>query len=415
MKKGKRFFRSLTALVCMLVLLTVDTAPAMAAKVTQADIDALKGSASDLDKKQKEIQSKLNDLKDDKAAALQKKNLLDQQIANTTSQISNTESQITDYNALILQAEDELADAEQREADQYDLFCKRVREMEEQGTVSYWSVLFKATSFSDLLGRLDIVNEVMDYDQKVIDDLQALQAEIEEKKTGLEASKADLEAAKASLESQKRQLSSQRDEANKLVREIDDNAAEYQATLKDLEAEERRIEQQVKQLQKQLEEQMAAEGKNYNTNPGGYIWPVDSRYITSTVGGRSSPGGVGSTNHKGTDIGRVGYTSPVYAAKAGTVIVAQRSSSYGNYVVISHGTGNTTLYAHMSSIKVSVGTYVQQGQTIGITGSTGHSTGPHLHFEVVEGGVRVNPLSHGAAPKKGYLTGYTLSGSSVGS
>ena len=191
MKKGKRFLRSLTALVCMLVLLTVDTAPAMAAKVTQADIDALKGSASDLDKKQKEIQSKLNDLKDDKAAALQKKNLLDQQIAN--------------YNALILQAEDELADAEQREADQYDLFCKRVREMEEQGTVSYWSVLFKATSFSDLLGRLDIVNEVMDYDQKVIDDLQALQAEIEEKKTGLEASKADLEAAKASLESQKRQ------------------------------------------------------------------------------------------------------------------------------------------------------------------------------------------------------------------
>ena len=277
MKKGKRFLRSLTALVCMLVLLTVDTAPAMAAKVTQADIDALKGSASDLDKKQKEIQSKLNDLKDDKAAALQKKNLLDQQIANTTSQISNTESQIADYNALILQAEDELADAEQREADQYDLFCKRVREMEEQGTVSYWSVLFKATSFSDLLGRLDIVNEVMDYDQKVIDDLQALQAEIEEKKTGLEASKADLEAAKASLESQKRQLSSQRDEANKLVREIDDNAAEYQATLKDLEAEERRIEQQVKQLQKQLEEQMAAEGKNYNTNPGGYIWPVDSR------------------------------------------------------------------------------------------------------------------------------------------
>ena len=186
------------------------------------------------------------------------------------------------------------------------------------------------------------------------------------------------------------------------------------STLKELEAEERRIEQQVKQMQKKLEEQMAAEGKKYNTNPGGYIWPVDSRYITSTVGGRNSPGGVGSTNHKGTDIGRVGYTSPVYAAKAGTVIIAQRSSSYGNYVVISHGVGNTTLYAHMSSIKVSVGTYVKQGQTIGITGSTGHSTGPHLHFEVVENNVRINPLSHGAAPKKGYLTGYTLSGTSVG-
>ena len=415
MKQKKRFLRGCAALLCAVLLLTGNTAPAMATKVTQADIDALKGDASDLDKKQKEIQSKLSDLKDDKAAAVEKKSLLDDQIANTNARISNTESQISDYNALISQAEAELADAQQREEVQYDLFCKRVREMEERGTVSYWSVLFKATSFSNLLGRLDFINEVMDYDRQVIEDLQTLQAEIEEKKTGLEASRAELVTAKTELESQKKQLAAQREEANKLVKEIDDNAAEYQATLDALEAEERRIEQQVKQLQKQLEEQMAAEGKNYNTNPGGYIWPVDSRYITSTVGGRNSPGGVGSTNHKGTDIGRVGYTSPVYAAKAGTVIVATRSSSYGNYVVISHGTGNTTLYAHMSSIKVSVGTYVQQGQTIGITGSTGHSTGPHLHFEVVENGVRVNPLSHGAEPKKGYLTGYTLSVSSVGS
>ena len=219
----------------------------------------------------------------------------------------------------------------------------------------------------------------------------ARQAIVEKFAALLEASKADLVSVKAELETQKKQLSAQREEANKLVKEIDDNAAEYQATLDELEADEARIRRQAQQLQKQLEEQMKAQGKNYNTNPGGYIWPVDSRYITSTVGGRSSPGGVGSTNHKGTDIGRVGYTSPVYAAKAGTVIVAQRSSSYGNYVVISHGTGNTTLYAHMSSIKVSVGTYVQQGQTIGITGSTGHSTGPHLHFEILHKGLRYDP------------------------
>lgn len=136
---------------------------------------------------------------------------------------------------------------------------------------------------------------------------------------------------------------------------------------------------------------------------------MDSRYITSTVGGRASPGGIGSTNHKGTDIGRVGYTSPVYASKAGTVIVSQYSSSYGNYVAISHGSGNTTLYAHMSSRKVEVGQYVNQGDVIGITGSTGNSTGPHLHFEVTENGVRVNPLNDGAEPRMGYLTGYTLS------
>ena len=97
--------------------------------------------------------------------------------------------------------------------------------MEERGTISYWSVLFKANSFSDLLGSLDFINEVMDYDRRVIQDLQTLQAEIAEKKAGLEANKAALEAAKAELETQKKQLSAQRDEANKLVKEIDDNAA----------------------------------------------------------------------------------------------------------------------------------------------------------------------------------------------
>lgn len=290
MKKNKRYVRICAALLCAVLCLSVNVAPAMAAKVTQADIDALKGNAASLDKKQKEIQSKLNSLKNDKAAAVQKKTLLDDQIANTNAKISNTEAQISDYNALISQAETELADAQQREEAQYELFCKRVREMEERGTISYWSVLFKANSFSDLLGSLDFINEVMDYDRRVIQDLQTLQAEIAEKKAGLEANKAALEAAKAELETQKKQLSAQRDEANKLVKEIDDNAAEYQATLKELEAEERRIEQQVKQMQKKLEEQMAAEGKKYNTNPGGYIWPVDSRYITSTVGGRNSPG-----------------------------------------------------------------------------------------------------------------------------
>ena len=203
MKKNKRYVRICAALLCAVLCLSVNVAPAMAAKVTQADIDALKGNAASLDKKQKEIQSKLNSLKNDKAAAVQKKTLLDDQIANTNAKISNTEAQISDYNALISQAETELADAQQREEAQYELFCKRVREMEERGTISYWSVLFKANSFSDLLGSLDFINEVMDYDRRVIQDLQTLQAEIAEKKAGLEANKAALEAAKAELETQK--------------------------------------------------------------------------------------------------------------------------------------------------------------------------------------------------------------------
>ena len=311
---------------------------------------------------------------------------------------------ISTYEELILQSEEELALAEAEEAAQYELFCQRVRAMEEQGTVDYWSVLFRATSFSDLLGRLDIINEIMEYDQRVMDDLKKLQEEVATKKAGLEAQKSDAEEAKATLLTQKSDLDRQREEANELVKQLQADTAEAKAEMAAVAAEEEAILAEALRLSK-----LYAQQNQDPATQGGYIWPVDSRYITSTVGGRASPGGVGSTNHKGTDIGRVGYTSPIYASKSGTVIVSQYTKSYGNYVVITHGDGNTTLYAHMSSRKVSVGQRVKQGDVIGITGSTGNSTGPHLHFEITEGGVRINPLSHGAAPKKGYLSGYTLS------
>ena len=412
MKRNNRFrmFRMLFCLVLTVCLLGADLAPAMAA-VTQEEIDALKGDASGLKSQRKELEAKLDALENDRAQVVKRKELLDQQISTTSQQIQNVEEQIAKYAELITQTEAELADAEAREAAQYELFCQRVRAMEEQGKVDYWSVLFRATSFTDLLGRLDIVNEIMDYDQRVIKDLKTLQAEIAEKKEGLETSKAESEAAKAELVSVKAELDAQRTEANKLIQQIRDNEAEYQDAIDTLEQEEENIQAMIVQKSKELAAQQAAQGQSGQSNPGGYIWPVDSRYITSTVGGRTSPGGIGSTNHKGTDIGRVGYTSKIYAAKAGTVIVSQYVSSYGHYVVVSHGAGNTTLYAHMSSRSVKVGDYVNQGDVLGITGSTGNSTGPHLHFEVTENGVRVNPLSHGAEPRMGYLSGYTLSSS----
>ena len=412
----KRCFRIGRALVMFMMafcLISADVAPVLA--VTQADIDALKEDAAGLNAKKKELEQQLDALADDKAEVLARRKLLDQQVANTSAQIQNVEAQIAEYAALITQTEAELAEAERQEAEQYELFCQRVRAMEEQGKVDYWSVLFRANSFTDLLDRLDAINEIMEYDQRVIDELKTLQEEIAEKKASLEDSKAQSEAAKAELVTKKKELDAKRQEAIALIQEIQNNEDQYESTLKQLDAEEERIQADIVRKSRELAAQQAAQGKPAQSSSGGYIWPVDSRYITSTVGGRSSPGGVGSTNHKGTDIGRVGYTSPIYAAKAGTVIVSQYSSSYGNYVVVSHGSGNTTLYGHMSSRKVEVGQYVNQGDVLGITGSTGNSTGPHLHFEVTENGVRVNPLSHGAAPKKGYLSGYTLSGSAVSS
>ena len=400
MRYLKRTGKVLVALLCAVVLVTAELAPAVA--VSQADIDALKGDASDLKQQKKDLQNKISALSDDISNTMKKKELLDSQISVLSSEISNVEAQISTYASLITQTEAELADAQQREEAQYELFCRRVRDMEERGTVSYWSVLFKATSFTDLLSRLDIINEIMDSDQKVIDDLQALQVEIEQKKTDLEGQKADSEAAKAELVSKKTELNQQREAANALVKQLRQSQSEYQEDMDDLSAEEAAIQAEIVKLSKQLAAEQAAQGKPSNAALGGYIWPVSSRRITSTFGGRASPGGIGSTNHKGVDIGGVGYTTEIHAAKAGTVIVSQYSRSYGNYVVVSHGSGNTTLYAHMSSRKVSVGQYVNQGDVLGITGSTGNSTGPHLHFEITENGSRVNPLK--------YLTGYVLAG-----
>lgn len=406
----KKKYLSLLAAVMVLCLFSLELTPVLAAqKVTQAQINALKGEANDLKAQQKEIQKKIDALTAEIKDHTAKKNLLDQQIGVLSTEIANTENQITAFAELITITEGELAAAQAEEAAQYELFCKRVRAMEKQGKVDYWSVLFRATSFSDLLSRMDIINEIMKYDQRVINNLKALQEEITAKKEELEGQKAESEQIKASLVDQKAELDKQRAAANALMAELRSDSAEAKAQMSALEREEEAILAEAVRLSK-----IYAQQNQDPATQGGYIWPVSSRYITSTVGGRSSPGGVGSTNHKGTDIGRVGYNSEIYAAKAGTVIISTYSSSYGNYVVISHGSGNTTLYAHMSSRKAVVGQKVAQGDVIGITGSTGNSTGPHLHFEITENGVRINPLRHGAQPQKGYLSGYTLSGNSVG-
>jgi len=398
-RRSKRLFCLLLTVLMAVTSLTL-AQPVQA--VTQKDIDALKNNATDLATQKKQLQTKISDLSDDISNTMKKKTLLDQQIALLSDQIGNVEDQINTYAALITQTEAELSDAEAKEQAQYELFCKRVRAMEERGTVSYWSVLFNATNFTDLLGRLDAVNEVMDADQAVIDQLQALQDQITAKQETLQSQKADSEAAKADLVSKKSELDTQRTSANKLVQQLSTSKGEYESDMDDLAAEEEAVQDKIMELSRQLAAQQAAQGQATNVALGGYIWPVNSHYVTSTFGGRSSPGGIGSTNHKGVDIGRVGYTTDIHAAKAGTVIISQYSTSYGNYVVVSHGSGNTTLYAHMSSRSVTAGQKVAQGDKLGVTGSTGHSTGPHLHFEISENGVRINPLK--------YLTNYTLAG-----
>ena len=366
----------------------------VARAVTQADIDALKGDASELADQRSGIKSQLAELKSQRATAIKQKELLDQQIALTEREIRNTEDQIAGYEALLSQTAKELEENRRQEEEQYALFCERARVMEEAGTTSYWSVLFKATDFSDLLSRLSDVQEVMNYDQGVLDGLRQLRAQIEDKQDQQEQLKAETESAKETLEVQKADLEAQQRESVELLAQIQANVDEYEEELAELDAERERIQREIVEKSNELARQYAEQYAKWSADSTGYIWPVaTSRRITSAMGGRNTGIAGASTNHKGVDIGGVGTTTSVMATKAGVVITAQYSRSYGNYVVISHGPGNTTLYAHMSSLSVKVNDVVSQGQTVGITGSTGISSGPHLHYEVTEGGSRIDPLS----------------------
>ena len=167
----------LAALFVVGCVQTEGLAPAVEA-ATQAEIDSLKNNASNLSDQKDALQSQIDALESDKSKALEQIELLDKQNDVIRQEISNTEALITNYENLITQTQAELAEAEEQEAAQYELFCKRVRAMEENGTVSYWSVLFNATDFADLLSRLDAANEIMEADQRVIDTLKALQEEI---------------------------------------------------------------------------------------------------------------------------------------------------------------------------------------------------------------------------------------------
>lgn len=407
--------RRLTALLLAVLLLLAMAEPVGLVEevraVTQSDIDKLKKEKSAAAGERKDVENQISKLKDDIDGAIAKRTKLDEQIAATEREIASTEALISSYEQMLAQIAEELLENEKDEAEQYALFCERARVMEESGTTSYWSVLFKADSFSDLLSRLSDVQEVMNYDQNVLDSLRRLRSGIEAKQAYQEQLKEEAEEAKADLQSAKASLDNQRKEANAIVVQLQSDMAAQEKLLKEKENEEAKIQQEIKKKEKELADRLAREAAaaggsssstTWTATTGGYIWPESvSKKITSPMGSRNTGIPGASTNHKGVDIGGVGTTTTVVAAKAGTVIISKYSSSYGNYVVISHGPGNTTLYAHMSSRSVSEGATVSQGQAIGVTGNTGISRGAHLHYEITEGGSRVNPLN--------YLPGYVKS------
>lgn len=373
MKSAKRI---LCAFLAVLTLLTLAAAgsvrPAYAAK-TAAELEEEQRKAAQiaaLEQKKKEQQEKLKDLEKQIAEAKAKKEdvmvtkkLLDQRNQLLLEQIDDTQNQIDDAAA-------QIARYELLEQEQYELFCQQVRSEEERGSLSYLSVLFKATSMVDLLNRMEFVNEVAEYNKTLI-------AAMKETRENIKAEKTEMEAKEAQLGEQQGELQGKLDETTKLMNEY---AADQKALEQMHAAEEKAADEIDAQIARLIADSDVVPGSE------GFIWPVStSKMISSPIGSRVAPGGFGSTNHKGVDICNVGYTSSVYATKSGRVLLTNSSGwggGYGHYVVIDHGGGLTTLYAHMSVVKVSPGDTVAQGTVIGVTGNTGASTGPHLHYEV---------------------------------
>lgn len=366
-----------------------------ASAVTQQEIDSLKQNASGLAQEKKDLKAQLAAIAADKSKAMERKALLEKQINVIQAEIDNIAQQIAKYDELISQKEVELAQAEQKEKEQYELFCERIRLMEEDGEVSYWSILFNSSSFSDMLDRFMMVEEIIEYDNGVMDALIATRQQIALDKAELEEARAGQAAAKKEQEAARSQLKEQQAQVDALVREIESKEDEAEAALKKLESAAAEMDAQIRKKEKELEAQLAAKGGTI-VSESGFMWPISKTYntLSSLFGGRTHPVTGRPNNHTGIDIPAPGGT-PILAAKSGVVLTATYNSSYGNYVVISHGSGQTTLYAHMRSRAiVKEGDTVKQGQTVGYVGTTGSSTGNHLHFEVRINGTRNDPIKY---------------------
>jgi murein DD-endopeptidase MepM/ murein hydrolase activator NlpD len=388
----RKIAAAIAVILAALLIFSV-VVPAMmgsaSAAVTKADLDRLKAQASDLSKQSKKAAAELSKVRADKASAIKQKNIIDEQINVLQDQIDTSNAIIQGLSEQIADKETEIAAAEEKEAQEFELFKKRVRAMEENGTASYWGVLLKAESFSDLLARAEVINEIITYDKDLMADLKTTREGIESAKAELESDKADQDAAKANLEQQKIDLETKYSEQNVLLKDLEKAEREYS---KDFEAAEEEMARVNKEIAK-----MAAELARQSKYVGGkYLWPVpgkDSSDISSPYGNRKNPITHKYSLHTGIDIAAPKGT-PVVAANNGKIIISGWNTAYGNYIVISHGGGQTTLYGHMSKLLVKKGEEVKRGDKIGLVGSTGWSTGPHLHFEISINGKTVNPMNY---------------------
>lgn len=394
-KKMKKFFAFAMALVMtMSVVLSCLSVSAFA--VTQSEIDALKSQKSQLASQKNSLQSTINSLQGQQNDQIALKNALDEKNAITVKQILNLNEQIELHTQLIEQKTKEVDEAQKVADAQLEKYKVRVRAMEESGRYNYFEVLFGASSIGEFLSLIDDIGDIMRSDKELEDAYRQSVADLKAVKAEYEQAKAEMEDSKTELETLKAQQEKDIAEAASVIASLQGDISSNSSLLSQLSEQEKQlnadIQKKVDELNKQQEANKGNNGSGSTVGTGNLVWPSYCTYITSRQGPRTHPITGEYRNHGGTDIG-ASYGSAIYAADSGTVVRSADgwNGGWGNYVMIDHGNGMQTLYAHMSSRAVSVGQTVSRGQTIGYVGSTGMSTGAHLHFEMYINGSRIDP------------------------
>ena len=397
----KRVILSLTALgTCAAIMFSlfggVFAAPS---DEIQKEIDRLEEQADELADKQKEIENQLAAKNAETAGYAEEKMRIDNELELARLEAENLSEQLHQYNLLIAEKQAELDELTAKQDDLLAHYKARMRAIQERGEISQWAVIFQAESFADMLNRRAMVEEIAKSDQRMMaevremaDAVLAAKSELSNKKLVLEQKKVELADAETALEQK-------REESDQILTEMAKDKEKLKEAALAAEKEVADLDAQIAQKEKELTEAKKKEGPGTPTEAG-FIFPVSlSGYqcVTSPYGYRTHPITGNYTLHNGIDLAAVTGT-PIYAAKTGTVSIASNGYGWGNYVVINHGDGYSTLYGHMTNYIVAAGQTVTQGQVIGYVGSTGNSTGPHLHFTVYYNGASINPVGYIAIP-----------------
>lgn len=358
------------------------------------EIDELEDEQLEIWMKMDELEAQQSDNWDSMADMVAQKDNIDQQVNLLNTEIENINQQIRSYALLIAENQTALDEAEAHLEELSARNKARIRAMEEEGKISYWSVLFKANSFMDLIDRLNMMKEIQAADQRRLEEMARAAEEVAQARLVLDAEKAELEVSRQELASAQAVLADKRARADAILTELNSKRRELIALYEEFEMLEAELSQQIADMEEEYTEQKKKEEEaNRVPNSEGWVRPCSYTVLTSAYGWRIHPITGRESFHNGVDLAN-GTGTPIYAARSGTVTVATYNGVYGYYVQINHGDGFSSLYGHMTHYIVSPGQSVSAGQLIGYMGSTGWSTGPHLHFTIYYNGGTVNPMDY---------------------